>query len=107
MTTETPSSQAPQGVTIPPSVLRWLVPGLLGLALGGGTATGLVGFADRGELQAVAEDLDEVAGELRDLKEEMIADRWRRSDHQVWVRDDLRPDLDEIRGRLDALERSP
>jgi hypothetical protein len=80
---------------------RYLIMGILGLAIGGGTA-GAVGFASSGEVERLRGDLDglkttmaadnrDLAKRLDDLRDDLRNDRFSRSDHSDWIRNEFRP----------------
>lgn len=83
---------------------------LVGLVTLGGGAVAAVAAA-----AMASAELADLAGEVTELRTEVsrmrlevaerTGDRWSRSDHQLWVRDEFRPALDELRAELRALER--
>jgi len=94
-----------QSVAIPMSVLKWAAPVVIGMVIGGGSATGLTAWASAADLAALGDDVATLSREIQELRLEIIEDRWRRSDHEKWSTNILEPRLESLESRVWDLER--
>ena len=69
---------------------RFVIIGVLGLAVGGGTA-GAVSFASSAEVAELRADFKDLAAKFDEVRDELRNDRFTRTDHVGWIRDELRP----------------
>lgn len=101
------------GITIPTNILKPLLLPFIGFLLGSGTTSGLWAVTapqqpvDPATISKLEGQITALSDEVRALRLEVTANRWTRSDHTDFIRQDFRPAIRDLERRLESIERRP